>query len=312
MPINNATPSKQRCLLVSIIIPTHNRPGLLQQCLLSLVGLDADRSLFEVVVIDDGSDIDCQAIVAENASDLQWSFLRQVNQGPATARNLGAKHAKGRFLAFLDDDCTLPKNWFSNLSPFLDEQEMLGGHTENMLTKNIFSVASHELIEYLYSYYRPNSCDTRFITSNNMIIPRFLFQDIGGFSTQFRHPAAEDREFCDRWLWKGHLIRYVPQIRVEHRHALNFRQFLRQHFSYGYGARFYHVIKVQRRGSDLRIESPSFYLKLILFPFSKARSLRAFLLSLCLCLSQVCIAAGYFMAKTTGPVPSDRGSSDSK
>jgi len=279
---------------------------------LSLVRLDADRSLFEVIVIDDGSESNCQDIVAENASGTHWSFLRQTNQGPAAARNLGANQAGGRFLAFLDDDCTLPRDWFQTLSPFLDEQTMLGGCTVNMLTKNIFSTASQELIEYLYTYYRTDSCQTQFVTSNNMVVPCLLFKDIGGFSTQFKGAAAEDREFCDRWLWSGYHIRSIQQLRVEHWHSMNFYQFLKQHFGYGCGARLYHEMKRQRRGIGLTIEPPNFYKNLMMFPFSQHRGLRAFFLSLCLCLSQFCNAAGYFRAKTAGLLPSDQIGSDGK
>src|SRR5262245_53825606 len=84
----------------SVIIPTHNRLCLLQRALGS-VRNQTFRD-YEVIVVDDGS------------SDGTWNYLgslvpfikalRQENRGPGPARNLGATHATGSYLAFLDSD----------------------------------------------------------------------------------------------------------------------------------------------------------------------------------------------------------------
>jgi glycosyltransferase involved in cell wall biosynthesis len=287
--------------LVSIIIPTYNRPESLRRCILSLVSLDADRSQFEVIVVDDGSANNCESIVEKESSDLHLVFLRQENQGPAAARNLGASHAKGRYLAFLDDDCSLPKDWFAIVPRFLDEHTMLGGQTINMLTKNIFSIASQELVDYLYGYFSKNSSEAQFITSNNMIVPASLFMEIGGFSVEFTKAAAEDRDFCDRWLLAGQSTRYSSEIVVEHWHDLTFRQFLQQHFGYGLGASIYHMMRGARRATSIRPEPLRFYKDLVLFPLRKRKNGHALALSLFLFLSQLCNAAGYFWASATRP-----------
>jgi GT2 family glycosyltransferase len=262
-----------------------------------VANLAADKSDFEVIVVDDGSAIHCEDLVKEELSDLQWLFLRQSNQGPATARNLGASYAKGRYLAFLDDDCSLPQNWFITLRTIVDENTMLGGQTINMLTNNIFSTASQELIEYLYAYFSKSCHEVQFITSNNMIVPASLFMRIGGFAEQFTKAAAEDRDFCDRWLLAGLRIRYFSELIVEHRHDLTFRKFLRQHYGYGFGACKYHLMRGKRRGAPIRTEPLRFYMDLVLFPFRKRNGGQALALSFFLFLSQLCNAAGYFWAK---------------
>ena len=84
----------------SVIIPTFNRGELLKSALESVF---AQRYTdFEIIVVDDGS------------TDGTWSHLkslkgrvkyfRQSNRGPGGARNLGARHAIGKYLAFLDSD----------------------------------------------------------------------------------------------------------------------------------------------------------------------------------------------------------------
>jgi GT2 family glycosyltransferase len=182
---------------------------------------------------------------------------------------------------------------------FLDGKTMLGGQTVNLLTRNIFSAASQELVEFLYSYFSENSHEAQFITSNNMIVPTALFMGIGGFSKQFTKAAAEDRDFCDRWLLAGHGIRYVRDIIVEHRHELTLCKFLRQHFGYGLGASLYHEMRGARRGTAIRPEPLRFYTDLVLFPLRQRKGWKAAALSLFLLLSQVSNAAGFFWAKAT-------------
>jgi glycosyltransferase involved in cell wall biosynthesis len=87
-----------RNTLLSIIIPTYNRPQLLKRAVKS--ALEQSVEDLEVVVVDDGS--------AEPVNLPEQPRLRiirmSVNRGVAAARNIGAKVAHGRWIAYLDDD----------------------------------------------------------------------------------------------------------------------------------------------------------------------------------------------------------------
>lgn len=84
----------------SVIVPTYNRAPLLEHCLTSVL---AQRfSDYEVVVVDDGSTDDTEAVVARCGERVR--VYRQRNGGPGAARNLGTQYARGRYLAFLDSD----------------------------------------------------------------------------------------------------------------------------------------------------------------------------------------------------------------
>lgn len=86
--------------LVSIIIPTRNRVEYLKQALDSVYAQDyAD---FEVIVVDDGSTDTTSELVQQY--DKRLHYYHQYHQGVAAARNYGIRHAKGRWVAFLDDD----------------------------------------------------------------------------------------------------------------------------------------------------------------------------------------------------------------
>jgi glycosyltransferase involved in cell wall biosynthesis len=86
--------------LFSAIIPTFNRRLILQQTLKSIWTQRFEE--YEIIVVDDGSTDG----TFEELQSLTKSVkvLRQSNRGPGSARNLGARNAVGKYLAFLDSD----------------------------------------------------------------------------------------------------------------------------------------------------------------------------------------------------------------
>ncbi len=95
---------------VSIIIPTYNEADVISSCLSSLN--QQSYKDFEVIIVDDGS-TDGTLQILRAASDIK--VYSQNHQGPAMARNLGAKHAKGEILVFIDSDMTFDKKFITML-----------------------------------------------------------------------------------------------------------------------------------------------------------------------------------------------------
>ena len=97
--------------IVSVIIPYYNEAEHLQACLNSVL---AQKGIaLEVLCIDDGSTDASPAIVARmaKASKGRLRALQQDHQGPGAARNLGARHAKGDILAFIDADMSAAQGY---------------------------------------------------------------------------------------------------------------------------------------------------------------------------------------------------------
>ncbi len=90
--------------LVSIILPTHNRPALLQEALDSIYGQTYDN--WEIVVVDDAS----TPPVAHEFKDGRIRVVRhESSRGGAAAKNTGIQNARGEIIAYLDDDdCYAP------------------------------------------------------------------------------------------------------------------------------------------------------------------------------------------------------------
>ncbi|MEM6403065.1 MAG: glycosyltransferase [Cyanobacteria bacterium P01_D01_bin.116] len=284
----------------SIIIPTYNRPERLKECLQSITLLDYPRDRFEVVVVDDGSKISLEPVVEPFKNQLHITLLKQINQGPATARNTGAKQAKGKFIAFTDDDCKPAPDWLNKLAArFIKEPEsMIGGKTLNALPDNLYSTTSQILIDYLYNYYNLGSKQSNFFASNNFALPSHRFHHLGGFDTSFPLAAGEDREFCDRWLQYGNKMLYAPEVRIYHAHKLTLSSYWRQHFFYGRGAFCFHQVRAKLAHTEIKVEPISFYLNLLKYPLTQSTTQPKLLLSTLLFVSQLAGVAGFFWERT--------------
>ncbi len=279
----------------TIVIPTYGRPKLLAACLQSLTRLDYPQDCFEVIVVDDGSEVLQHDIVYPFHSHLNLVFLERPHAGPASARNYGAAEAKGRYLAFIDDDCTPAHNWLQALSTrFSDSPDCaIVGRTLNALEKNPYSSASQMLVDYFYRCFNSDPSNAQFLTSNNLAFPSRRFHSIGGFDTSFRLAGAEDRDICDRWLHHGYKIIYVPEALVYHANALTCFSFWKQHFNYGRGAFSFHRRRAQRRRGVIGAESPGFYFNLLFDNSSGAKCGSAVLLALLRAVSQIANTAGF-------------------
>lgn len=221
----------------SIIIPTYQRPFELVCCLNAIENLDYPKEKFEVIVVNDGGELD-EDILSPFHIKFNLTLLHQKNSGPATARNHGARSANNEFLAFTDDDCDPDTNWLKSFAAQfqLSPHKMLGGLTVNALEKNIFSTASQSLVDYLFNYANQTNSNISFFTSNNVAVPRLEFLSIGGFDESFKLPAAEDRDLTCRWMENRQDKLYLETAIVHHYNNLNWRSFCRQQHNYGRGA----------------------------------------------------------------------------
>jgi GT2 family glycosyltransferase len=227
---------------------------------------------------------------------LPIALCTQPGGGPAKARNRGADSARGRFLAFTDDDCRPDPDWIGELASFLERSPgtIVGGRTVNALNDNLFATASQGLIAYLYEYFNANPAKSWFLTSNNMALASERFRSVGGFNPLFPTAAAEDRDLCDRLRACGTPMVYAREAVIYHLHALTFRTFLRQHFGYGCGAFRYRYTHSTRKGEKIRMEPLRFYSGILSWPFRQAGIHHPIAVSTLLLLSQIANASGFF------------------
>ena len=294
--------------MISVVIPSFNRPKALVECLRALDLQEATLS-YEVIVIDDGS----QFPLVDSINTLEFSFplriLRQENQGPGAARNYGVYQAKGDIILFTDDDCRPGKHWVQSIAEAVKPQVMVGGITQNALFSNPYSMASQCLIDALYTYFE----GTRlfFLTSNNMACRKDDFLELGGFDASlFETSAGEDREFTTRWIFKGWDVKVNKHAHIHHYHAQTLTSFYRMHAKYGRAAvSYWNSIKALENQMSKDVKKKSwatskwpFQIYVMLFPwtqtiYGKLRFGSKLRLSVLLMLSQVFNVIGYCSKK---------------
>jgi len=282
--------------VVSIVVPTYNRAARLHECLASLTRLEYPRESFEVIVVDDGSPTRVDDVLEPFRNQLDLTLLVQCNRGPGAARNMGAAHARGALIAFIDDDCRADPQWLRALVARAEEipGAMVGGRITNALPDNVFSTASQQLVDFLYQYYNPHADRAQFFCSNNMAAPADLFTRLGRFDTRYTAKAAgEDRALCDKWLRRGHPLVYAVNAVVYHAHHLTLATFWSQHFGYGRGAYNFRRQRAEWTSTPVRFEGLSFYIQLVISPFARSRSARAFQLADLLAVTQIATIAGF-------------------
>jgi glycosyltransferase involved in cell wall biosynthesis len=107
--------------LISVIVPTRDRPDTLRQALASIRAHEADDLTFEILVGDNGADPETKKV----ASDFAAIHIPVAQKGAAAARNAGLAAATGEFIAFLDDDDVwLPTHVREHLRIFDEQPEI--------------------------------------------------------------------------------------------------------------------------------------------------------------------------------------------
>jgi len=110
---------------ISVVVAAYNEEEYLGRLLKSLVNQNYKN--FEVIIVDDGSTDNTVKIAKSYNKKLNLKILKQNHKGPGEARNLGAKHANGEFIAFLDADMVCDPNSLKNLvEPLLAHKEWPG------------------------------------------------------------------------------------------------------------------------------------------------------------------------------------------
>ncbi|PNK05538.1 glycosyl transferase [Cylindrospermopsis raciborskii S07] len=184
---------------VSVIIPTYNRADVLNRCLLSLVSQTYKN--FEVLVCDDGSTDNTQAIVESFLDKLSIYYFKDENfGGPARPRNIGVTHASGYYLAFLDSD-----DWWTPWKLEKSVQALESGvdfiyHSLHMASDRKYQFRIRNKI-YTKQVKSPVFYDLLLkgnpIPNSSVVVKRHLMEKIGGFSEDRELIAAED---YDAWL----------------------------------------------------------------------------------------------------------------
>lgn len=101
---------------MSVVIPMYNTEKYIERCIASCYNQDLDQSLYEVIVVNDGSKDRCGEIVQMLADRHDTLiYIEQENQGQGIARNHGVEMARGEYIWFLDADDEMEANCLGHM-----------------------------------------------------------------------------------------------------------------------------------------------------------------------------------------------------
>ena len=98
-------------LMISIIVPVYNLEDYISRCLESIYNQNLDETLYEIILVDDGSSDNTGTIVNRYASNHDnLTFIKQENSGVSAARNKGISCSRGNYVLFIDGDDWIEDN----------------------------------------------------------------------------------------------------------------------------------------------------------------------------------------------------------
>ncbi len=281
----------------SIVIPTYNATDMLRQCIKSLSDQSADKKCIEVIVVNDGGKTDISEILDFLEGQLQIRYFYQENKGPAAARNLGIKKAKGEIILFLDDDSQPAPDWLEAMMRAWEkfpDFDGIGGYTLSEATDSIYCRVNSDFFNWFLRQYAYDKISP-FLATCNAGYRKALLTKVGNFDERFKKAAGEERDLNIKISKTGGKLGLVESILVYHDRDLTLQSFAKKHYNYGKAA-----YDIYARNPDLKHLSRNAYASLYLSILGRYRTHKEkIIVFFLLTLSQVSTLIGYYSAFLT-------------
>jgi GT2 family glycosyltransferase/glycosyltransferase involved in cell wall biosynthesis len=210
---------------VSIIIPVFNQFQYTHACVASLQTIEEPVPL-EVIIVDDCSTDETATLVPRMGGVV---YLRnETNSGFIVSCNLGAKKARGKYLVFLNNDTIVKKDWLTTLLNTFAEEPKAGIVGSKLVYPDgrlqeaggiIWRDASgwnygkfDDPKKPEYNYLR----EVDYCSAAALMIPRLLFERVGGFDTKYAPAYYEDTDLAFKVRREGYKVLYQPLSEIIH------------------------------------------------------------------------------------------------
>lgn len=196
---------------VSAVVPTYQRPDLLERCLAALQCQTLPPDNYDIIVCDDGPSEQAHNVVRQAAAALPHGpvihYLEITGtQGPAAARNRGWRHARAPIIAFTDDDTVPDSGWLAaGLAAMSAGVDALTGRIEMPLPARPSDIERDAA----------GLSSAEFVTAN-CFVRREVLETVGGFDERFRMAWREDSDLHFTLLEGGYTIMRAPDALVVH------------------------------------------------------------------------------------------------
>lgn len=195
--------------VISVVLPTFNRAGLLKRALLSVIS--QTYANWEVLVIDNNSTDDTDQVV-HGLGDERIKILKVHNHGViALSRNVGIKAAHGTYIAFLDSDDWWKSDKLKKSLAYLEKGNDLVYHDLVVVAKQNQQVLWRKARTRVLKFPIFKDLITRGNALNNssVVVRKKLLEDIGGLSED---PSLISIEDYDAWLRAARITEKFKRI----------------------------------------------------------------------------------------------------
>jgi len=231
---------------LSVVVCTYNRADLLPGCLESLADQTADKSAYEVIIVNNNS-TDTTQEIAESFTSREPNFrvVIETAQGISHARNRGGVEAQGEYVAYIDDDAKARLDWVSAIIRFFEaEPEAIG------VGGPYYAYSTVPIPAWFPKEYGSMSLGNvtrllqkgEWISGTNMVFKKYALNEVGGFDTSIgmsgdKVSYGEEPHLTRKMLERGMKIYYCAEMSVDHAilpNKFRLRWLLRSNFANGY------------------------------------------------------------------------------
>ena len=214
--------------IITIAICTYNREDLIPMCLKTLVAQTAEKTLWEVVIVDNNSSDRTSEIsktfIANNKEKINIRYVFEGQQGLSFARNRCIAEAQGEYIAFIDDDVELHENYVLELINFFQREQKAVGVGGKTITKYVDGEKPKWISKYLYGLVgqTDHGDETKKYTKAmkypigaNMTYRKDILQKAGGFNNELKN-RADDKYIFNQVVRIDDNIFYNPNVYSRH------------------------------------------------------------------------------------------------
>ncbi|MCH9651935.1 MAG: glycosyltransferase family 2 protein [Deltaproteobacteria bacterium] len=208
--------------LISVVVPFFNSERHIAACVESLLSQEDVGGIFEVILIDNGSQDDSASLVKPYGDLI---LLKEEKPGAYAARNTGIRRARAPLIALTDADCVVDRHWLRSIREGMEDSAtgILLGHCRYhpQASWPLLLLGIYENAKTRYVVERCGSAN-HFAYANNMAVRTSVFEEIGLFKEWKR---AADSELVHRLASKRPDLKlnFFPSMGVTHLEFLSAR-----------------------------------------------------------------------------------------